>query len=65
MSPRPVGFDKSRQASQYNRPEKTQVCRRHVERVVNPLLKSLRGKAALTMYSLPGKEDADPRHQGN
>jgi hypothetical protein len=30
---------------------------RHAGTVVNPFLKSLRGRAGLVMYSLPGKED--------
>jgi len=51
QSPEPAGV------AFFCTPEKNQVCRRHVEKVVNPFLKALRGKAALTMYSLPGKED--------
>src|SRR5262249_45486517 len=38
-------------------PEKNQISRSHVAKVVNPLLKSLRGNTALTLYSLPGKAD--------
>ncbi len=38
--------------------EKNQLCLRHMREVVNPFLKSLRGKAALVAYSLPGTEDA-------
>lgn len=37
--------------------EKNQLLRRHVRAVVNPLLQQLRPTVALTMYSLPGKED--------
>ncbi len=51
QSPEPAGV------AFFCTPEKNQVCRRHVEKIVNPLLKSLRSKLALTMYSLPGKED--------
>jgi len=38
-------------------PAKNAVGARHTREVVNPFLKSLRGKAALVMYSLPGDED--------
>ena len=38
-------------------PEKNHLAGRHTREVINPLLKSLRGKAAFVMYSLPGKED--------
>src|SRR5205085_2361439 len=38
--------------------EKNHLAGRHTREVINPLLKSLRGKAAFVMYSLPGKEDA-------
>src|SRR5262249_54020741 len=31
---------------------------RHTRQVVNPFLKSLRGKVALVLYSLPGDEDS-------
>jgi len=37
--------------------EKNHLAGRHTREVINPLLKSLRGKAASVMYSLPGKED--------
>src|SRR3954471_5039856 len=37
--------------------EKNHLAGRHTREVINPLLKSLRGKAAFVMYSLPGKED--------
>jgi hypothetical protein len=39
-------------------PEKNRICLEHMTRVVNPFLKSLRGKVALVAYSLPGREDA-------
>jgi nicotinamidase-related amidase len=39
-------------------PAKNAVGGRHTREVVNPFLKSLRGKAALVLYSLPGDEDA-------
>src|SRR5262249_4439317 len=39
-------------------PEKNQLCLRHMAQVINPLLKSLRGRVALVAYSLPGQEDA-------
>ena len=38
-------------------PDKNRLCLGHMTRVVNPLLKSLRGKVALVAYSLPGIED--------
>jgi hypothetical protein len=38
-------------------PAKNQICLDHMGRVVNPFLKSLRGKVGLIMYSLPGGED--------
>lgn len=38
-------------------PAKNSLAARHTRQVVNPFLKSLRGKAALIMYSLPGDED--------
>src|SRR5207249_4287186 len=38
-------------------PQKNQLCLRHMKEVVNPFLKSLRDKAALVAYSLPGTED--------
>jgi hypothetical protein len=37
---------------------KNQLAGRHTRKVVNPFLKSLRGKVGLVMHSLPGKEDA-------
>src|SRR3989440_11530606 len=38
-------------------PAKNELAARHTRDVINPFLKSLRGKAALVMYSLPGDED--------
>jgi nicotinamidase-related amidase len=38
-------------------PTKNQLAARHTRQVINPFLKSLRGKVALIMYSLPGNED--------
>src|SRR5437763_12121395 len=38
-------------------PAKNQLAAKHTSEVINPFLKSLRGKAALVMYSLPGDED--------
>lgn len=37
--------------------EKNHLAGRHTHEVINPFLKSLRGKASLVMYSLPGNED--------
>ncbi|HEV3006118.1 MAG TPA: isochorismatase family protein [Pirellulales bacterium] len=37
--------------------EKNEICNRHMKEVVDPLLKRLRGRVALVMYSLPGTED--------
>jgi nicotinamidase-related amidase len=37
--------------------EKNHLAARHTREVIDPLLKSLRGKAAMVMFSLPGKED--------
>lgn len=39
-------------------PAKNALAGRHTREIVNPLLKSLRGKVAFVMYSLPGNEDA-------
>jgi hypothetical protein len=36
---------------------KNKLAGKHTRKVVNPFLKRLRGKVALVMYSLPGKED--------
>ncbi len=38
-------------------PAKNRICLRHMAEVVNPFLKSLRGKVGLVAYSLPGAED--------
>ena len=38
-------------------PEKNLILNRHIAEVVNPLLKSLRPRVGLVLYSLPGKED--------
>jgi hypothetical protein len=38
-------------------PAKNALAGRHTSEVINPFLKSLRGKAAFVMYSLPGDED--------
>lgn len=38
-------------------PEKNRIALDHGTKVINPLLKSLRGKVALVAYSLPGEED--------
>lgn len=38
-------------------PAKNRLVRKHARDVVNPLLRSLRDRVALVVYSLPGKED--------
>jgi hypothetical protein len=38
-------------------PEKNHLAARHTREVINPFLKSLRGKVRLVLYSLPGGED--------
>jgi hypothetical protein len=38
-------------------PAKNELAGRHTREIVNPFLKSLRGKVAFVMYSLPGGED--------
>ncbi|MSR32046.1 MAG: isochorismatase family protein [Gemmataceae bacterium] len=38
-------------------PEKNHLAAKHTSQVINPFLQSLRGKAKLTLFSLPGKED--------
>jgi hypothetical protein len=38
-------------------PAKNHLAARHTRQVINPFLKSLRGKVALVLYSLPGDED--------
>jgi hypothetical protein len=39
-------------------PAKNRVCLNHMARVVDPFLKSLRGKVRIIAYSLPGSEDS-------
>lgn len=51
QTPEPAG------AAFFCTPEKNRFGLRHMEKVVNPFLKSLRGKAGLVAYSLPGRED--------
>ncbi|HKB39893.1 MAG TPA: isochorismatase family protein [Gemmataceae bacterium] len=51
-TPEPAG------AADFCTPDKNKVAARHTREVIDPFLKSLRGKAALVMYSLPGGEDA-------
>jgi hypothetical protein len=41
----------------FGTPEKAQLGARHARQIINPLLKSMRGKVGLVMYSLPGDED--------
>jgi nicotinamidase-related amidase len=50
-TPEPAG------AADFCTVEKNHLAGRHTREVINPLLKSLRGKAALVLYSLPGNED--------
>ena len=50
-TPEPAG------AADFCTPEKNHLAGRHTREVIDPLLKSLRGKVALVMYSLPGEED--------
>lgn len=38
-------------------PEKNLILNRHIGEVINPMLKSLRSRVGLVLYSLPGKED--------
>jgi nicotinamidase-related amidase len=51
-SPEPAGV------AMFCTPEKNRLYHKHIQEVVNPFLKSLRGKVGLVAYSLPGKEDA-------
>ena len=44
-------------AADFCTPTKNRLAARHTREVVNPFLKSLRGKVAFVMYSLPGPED--------
>ena len=39
-------------------PDKNHLAARHTREVINPFIKSLRGKVAAVLFSLPGKEDA-------
>jgi nicotinamidase-related amidase len=39
-------------------PEKNALAHEHMRRVLNPFLRSLRGRVAVVGYSLPGREDA-------
>src|SRR5947207_4431146 len=50
-TPEPAG------AADFCTPEKNHLAGKHTRTVINPFLKSLRGKVALVMYSLPGSED--------
>jgi hypothetical protein len=50
-TPEPAG------AADFCTVEKNHLAGRHTREVINPFLKSLRGKVALVMYSLPGNED--------
>src|ERR1043166_2804648 len=50
-TPQPAG------AADFCTPEKNHLAGKHTRTVINPFLKSLRGKAAFIMYSLPGPED--------
>jgi putative membrane-bound dehydrogenase-like protein len=51
-TPEPAG------AADFCTPAKNALAARHTREVVNPFLKSLRGKVSLILYSLPGSEDA-------
>jgi nicotinamidase-related amidase len=50
-SPEPAGV------ALFCTPEKNKIYHQHLQKVVNPFLKDLRGKVHLIAYSLPGKED--------
>ena len=50
-SPEPAGV------ALFCTPEKNRIYHRHIEQVVNPFLKRLRGNVRLVAYSLPGDED--------
>jgi len=50
-TPEPAG------AADFCTPAKNHFAGRHTREVINPFLKSLRGKVAFTLYSLPGDED--------
>ena len=51
-TPQPAGV------ADFCTPEKNHLAAEHTRGVIDPFLKSLRGKVALVMYSLPGDEDA-------
>ena len=51
QTPEPAGV------ADFCTPAKNHLAGRHTREVINPFLKSLRGKAAFVMYSLPGPED--------
>ena len=50
-TPEPAG------AADFCTPEKNHLAGRHTREVIDPFIKSLRGKVSLVMYSLPGRED--------
>jgi hypothetical protein len=50
-TPEPAG------AADFCTPDKNHLAGKHTRAVINPFLKSLRGKVAFVMYSLPGGED--------
>jgi hypothetical protein len=50
-TPQPAGV------ADFCTPEKNHLAAKHTSGVIDPFLKSLRGKVALVMYSLPGGED--------
>ena len=50
-TPEPAG------AADFCTPQKNHLAARHTREVIHPFLKSLRGKVAHVMYSLPGSED--------
>jgi nicotinamidase-related amidase len=50
-TPEPAG------AADFCTPEKNHLAARHTREVIDPLLKRLRSKVSLVMYSLPGDED--------
>jgi nicotinamidase-related amidase len=51
QTPEPAGV------ADFCTPEKNRLAGKHTRDVINPFLKSLRGKVALILYSLPGEED--------
>lgn len=50
-TPEPAG------AADFCTPDKNHLAGRHTREVIQPFIKSLRGKVSLVMYSLPGNED--------